>query len=86
MPTVLMKSPKAIISAPFNGWSALKFDSNTKVRIMKQRNSGGPNDSAALPSIGAKNCSPRMPMVPATKEPTATSASAAPARPFLHIS
>jgi len=47
--------------------------------------SGGPNRSAAIASVGAMKLSARMLIEPATKEPTAETASAAPARPRLAI-
>ena len=47
--------------------------------------SGGPKESAALPSGGAKSISKTTPMVPATHDPMPATASAAPALPFRAI-
>ena len=49
------------------------------------KNSGGPNLSAASARIEAANIRPMIESVPATKEPTAETVSAAPPRPFWAI-
>ena len=52
---------------------------------MSMKYSGGPSRTAKLATNGATNVTRTVPIVPATKEPMAAVASAAPARPFLAI-
>jgi hypothetical protein len=82
---VLRKAPKEIIIAPLSGLSPLRVKRATKANSMIARYSGGPKERAALDKGGAKNCKTKMPKVPATKDPMAETARAAPARPFRVI-
>ena len=56
-----------------------------KASNIRQKYSGGPSRIAKLASSGANNVTNTVAMVPATKEPIAEVAKAAPARPLLAI-
>ncbi len=83
MPTVPSMMPTRTIRA------ARRIDVPvTPVRISSPstaiaKYSGGPNASAQSATVGANSVSPTRPSVPATNEPMAATASAAPARPFF---
>ena len=63
----------------------LSLTNSTKPHTPIATNSGGPNLRAALPRNEVASISPRMLMVPATKDPTADTDKAAPPRPFRAI-
>ena len=52
-----------------------------KARTINEKYSAGPKASAKLTTTGARKATPAVPMVPATKEPIAEVARAAPPRP-----
>ncbi len=56
-----------------------------KARTISMKYSGGPRRTANSATTGANIVTITVPMVPATKEPIAAVASAAPARPLLAI-
>ena len=56
-----------------------------KASSIRQKYSGGPSCTAKLASIGANRVTSTVAMVPATNDPIAAVASAAPARPLLAI-
>ena len=80
---MLSHNPKPSIKRLLIGDCVARLDKSTKASIIKERYSGGPKAKAILPNIGAKTCKPRIPIVPAKKDPIATIAKAAPALPFL---
>ncbi len=57
----------------------------TKASSIKAKYSGGPSCTAQSATAGANKVSSTMAMEPATKEPIAEVAKAAPARPLLAI-
>ena len=56
-------------------------DTMTKDSTISEKYSAGPKASAKLTTTGARKATPSVPIVPATKEPIAAVASAAPPRP-----
>ncbi len=56
-----------------------------KASNIRQKYSGGPSSTAYSATMGANSVTRTVAMVPATKEPIAAVASAAPARPLLAI-
>ena len=56
-----------------------------KASSISMKYSGGPSRTAYFATIGANSVTSTVAMVPATKEPIAAVASAAPARPLLAI-
>lgn len=56
-----------------------------KASSIRQKYSGGPSFTANSATTGANSVTSKVAMVPATKEPIAEVASAAPARPLLAI-
>jgi hypothetical protein len=82
---VPMMSPTMAIMSDLISELPVTLLRTTKPKTISEKNSGGPNASAASARGGAKNASPRMAKLPATKDPMAQMASAGPARPFLAI-
>ena len=60
-------------------------DTVQKASTISRKYSGGPSRTAYSATSGANRVTSTVAMVPATKEPMAAVASAAPARPFLAI-
>jgi hypothetical protein len=63
----------------------LRLESRTTPRSVSPKYSAGPNSSAALATSGAKSWRATTLIVPATNDPMAATARAAPARPFRAI-
>ena len=84
-PTVLNARPiptsmKAMASPP-----PVNLDKTMRPKAVSAKYSGAPNLKANWPRMGAKIISSTTAIVPAINEPTAETASAAPARPRLVI-
>ena len=86
MPTVLKPNPRATMTAALVRDELVILERINSPRIHKAKNSGGPKRRAEAANTGAKNAKPKIPMEPATKEPTAATNKAAPALPFRAIS
>ena len=85
MPMRPMARPMNRAVTPRSALAPRTEDTVMKASTISAKYSGGPKRSATSASQGANSVRRMVAMVPATKEPIAAVASAAPARPFLAI-
>ena len=85
IPIVAKLTPKKAMMKDFRLELPLKFERTTNPIMAREKYSGGPKASATSAKGGAKKFRPTTEKVPATKEPIAAMARAAPARPFKAI-
>ena len=85
MPTVERARPKRSMMTFLINDPPLRRTRKRRPTELMAKNSGGPNLSAASARTEAANIRPMIERVPATKEPTAETVSAAPPRPFWAI-
>ena len=85
MPTSPSASPKNRLARPFSIESPSTAVTATKARTVSAKYSAGPKPSATSTISGAARVSAIVASVPATNEPIAAVASAAPARPSRAI-
>ena len=81
MPMSPRKMPKTRLVSPRTAELPSTAETVTKASTISEKYSAGPNLSAKSTTTGARKVSPTSRCVPATKEPIAAVASAAPARP-----
>ncbi len=86
IPTVAITNPNARTIRLYQNDPPDMRERANKPSAAKEKNSGAPKLRARSASPGAKNMIKTTPPVPAIKEPTAATARAAPALPFLAIS
>ena len=85
MPTVPMASPSPVIRNAMSTEPPDRRERMASPITVSAKYSGGPNWSARSASQDANSTMPMTPPDPATNDPTADTASAAPARPFRAI-
>ena len=85
MPTSPSASPIKSAVRPRSALAPRTALTVVKASTMSMKYSGGPSRTAYSATIGANTVTSTVAMVPATKEPMAAVAKAAPARPFLAI-
>ena len=85
MPIRPSSSPKSRLAKPLSGDSPSTADTATNARTVSAKYSAGPKRRAASTMIGAETVSATVASVPATNDPIAAVASAAPPRPARAI-